>query len=54
LVGKLWDNLWAICGSAVQPRPASRMVVQRPRDMPQMPDEVGGFYLKMSLAREIS
>jgi hypothetical protein len=45
--GKVWDNLWAICGSAVHRRKSSRMVVVAVFDMPQMADEVRGFYPKM-------
>ena len=33
LVGKCWDNMWAICGSAVHGCRESRMVVERPSDM---------------------
>jgi hypothetical protein len=45
--GKLWDNLWAICGSAVQHGAASRMVDLPLFDMPQIPDELCEFYPKM-------
>jgi hypothetical protein len=45
--GKLWDNLWAICGSAVNHRNSSRIVVWAVFDMPLMADEVRGFYPKM-------
>jgi hypothetical protein len=44
---KLWDNLWAICGSAVNHRSSSRIVVWAVFDMPLMADEVRGFYPKM-------
>jgi hypothetical protein len=45
--GKLWDNLWAICGSAVQHGNSSRMVVPALFDMPLIADEVPRFYPKM-------
>jgi hypothetical protein len=47
LGGKLWDNLWAICGSAVQHGTSSRMVVSLLFDMPLIPGEVCQFYPKM-------
>jgi hypothetical protein len=47
LGGKLWDNLWAICGSAVDHWNPSRIVVCAVFDMPLMADEVRGFYPKM-------
>jgi hypothetical protein len=47
LGGKLWDNLWAICGSAVQHGSASRMVDSPLFDMPLMPDVAWQFYPKM-------
>jgi hypothetical protein len=50
LGGKRWDNLWAICGSAVQHGSSSRMVVSGFFDMPLMADEVPRFYPKMYLA----
>jgi hypothetical protein len=46
LGGKLWDNLWAICGSAVQHGSSSRIVVLPLFDMPLMADEVRRFYPK--------
>ena len=47
LGGKLRDNLWAICGSAVQHRKSSRMVVSGFFDMPLIAAEVSRFYPKM-------
>jgi len=44
---KLRDNLWAICGSAVNHWNSSRIVVWAVFDMPLMADEVRGFYPKM-------
>ena len=34
LVGKLWDKLWAICGSPVHPVCGFRMMVASRSDMP--------------------
>jgi hypothetical protein len=47
LGGKRWDNLWAICGSAVQHGNSSRIVIWALFDMPLMADEVPRFYPKM-------
>jgi hypothetical protein len=47
LGGKVWDNLWAICGSAVHHRKTSRMVVSALFDMPLMAAEVSRFYPKL-------
>ena len=46
LGGKLWDNLWAICGSAVHHRNLSRMVVWAVSYMPLYTDGVIRFYPK--------
>jgi hypothetical protein len=45
--GKCWDNMWAICGSAVHHRNSSRMVGWAVFDMPQLAEGVPGFYPKM-------
>jgi hypothetical protein len=47
LGGKLWDNLWVICGSAVHQRHSSRMVVFGFFDMPLIAAEVSRFYPNM-------
>ena len=46
------DNLWAICGSAVNHMKLSRIVVGGPSDMPPIADEVPGFYPKTALTQE--
>jgi hypothetical protein len=46
LGGKLWDNLWAICGSAVHHQKTSRMVVLELFDMPLIGGEMARFYPK--------
>ena len=46
-----WDNLWAICGSAVEHAEPSRIVVPAWGDMRRMRPGPPGFYRKMSLAR---
>jgi hypothetical protein len=48
--GNRWDNLWAICGSGVDPAQTSRMVVPGRGNMPQMPDRRARFYPKSQLA----
>jgi hypothetical protein len=45
--GKVWDNMWAICGSQVDRWDPSRIVVSTVFDMPLIPDEVRRFYPKM-------
>jgi hypothetical protein len=47
LGGKLWDNLWVICGSAVRHDDPSRMVVSAVLVMPISAGELSRFYPKM-------
>jgi hypothetical protein len=51
LVGKCWDNMWAICGSAVQHPKSSRIVVGSVFDMRLIADAQDEFYRKTSLAQ---
>jgi hypothetical protein len=47
LMGKSWDNLWAICGSAVQRAKTCRIVVFCVFDIPLMQGQQQRFYPKM-------
>ncbi len=47
LMGKVRDNMWAICGCEVDSRDPYRMVVWAVFDMPLIADEVSRFYPKM-------
>jgi hypothetical protein len=43
LVGNVWDNMWVICGPAVNRIRPSRIVVGTLFDIPLIADEVTGF-----------
>ncbi len=52
LGGKVWDNMWAICGLTVHAADLSRIVDFELADMPVMANLVARFYPKRSLGSQ--